>query len=579
MRVGKSILVSLILWLCLVAQVWAAGVLVRADRDNIRVGDDFRLEFSASEPMTATPDFSPLKADFQIVGTSTSTNVQYINGQMSQQTSWLVTLYANRAGTLQIPAINFGNLSSDPLTIQVLEQGANQQNAANTPPDIVVELSADSMEPYVQQQVIITQRLLHSVPLLPTRASMSHPELEKGKGLIQQLGTAKNGSITRNGVRYQVIERRYAVFPQVSGELTLGRTVFQGALDDRRSRQIDPFGIGGQQVRRFSEPLVLKVQPQVAGTKQWLPATSLTLNAHWEPANKTLKAGEPVTLTLAIIADGLMAEQLPSLDVKPPQGIKAYANQPVFSNDLGGKSVIGMREEKWVLMGTADGEYVLPEITIDWWDLKAKKMQTARLDAVPLKVTGVGNAPAVFQSNPTAPLNQSQPAESNENLLTSNENLVPSSKATESKPFQLANWTWWLVAGVCSLLALIAFVVWWLKRSTQIETKVAAKTQQIAPVQAIKLACQANDPQAAFQALHEWIREDLQLSPPTVASLRAKADLPLKQALDDLSTVLYASIAHVWDGQDLWAAVQTYQLKPNIAPSMNVQGLADLYPN
>lgn len=554
------------LYLSFACTVWAAGVQVQADRDTVQVGDDFTLTYSTDQALTATPDFTPLNKDFQVTGTSTSTNVQYVNGQMTQRTGWVVSLFANRTGSLQIPSISFGQLSSEPSTIQVVDAATNPNGTTNT--DIIVELTAEPAAPYVQQQVIVTQRLLHVVPLLPTRASMSHPELEKGKGLIQQLGTTKSGSMNRNGVRYQMIERRYAVFPQVSGELTLGRTVFQGALDDQRSRQLDPFGISGKQVRRFSAPLVMNVQPHPHVKSTWLPTNSLTLNAHWEPVNKTLKAGEPVTVTIAIIADGLMAEQLPALEVKPPMGVKAYANQPAFRNDLGGKSVIGMREEKWVLMGTADGDYVLPEITVDWWDLKSKKMQTARIEPTPLKVTGVG------QTNPAVDPEASslKAAEAANSLLNTTEEPVPSSQATESTT------KIWLLVALGSLAMLAGLIFWLMKRKSKSTDQMLTATKTLAPLQSLKLACQCNDAQAAFQGLQAWIREDLHLSPATVATLRAKADLPLKQALDDLSTVLYASTTHVWEGQELWQVVQSYQPKDASTLNTQTQALVELYP-
>lgn len=578
MTLSKLLTLGL-LWLVLACQVWAAGVQVQADRDTVQVGDDFTLTFSTDQALTVSPDLTPLSKDFQVTGTSTSTNMQYINGQMTQQTGWIVSLFANRTGTLQIPSISFGTLSSEPMTIQVVDQGADPNSNPNT--DILVELSAEPSNPYVQQQVIVTQRLLHVVPLLPTRASMSHPELEKGKGLIQQLGNTKSGTVNRNGIRYQMIERRYAVFPQVSGEISIGRTVFQGALDDRRSRQLDPFGIGGKQVRRFSEPLVINVQPHPQVKSTWLPANSLTLNAHWEPVNKTLKAGEPVTLTIAIIADGLMAEQLPALDIKPPMGIKGYANQPEFRNDLGGSSVIGMREEKWVLIGTADGSYILPEIKIDWWDLKAKKMQTARIDPTPLKVVGMGQTKQ--PTDPADPLASASPPaapDAASNLLNPSEETPPSTQAVD-KPELAAKINWQvLVIGLIVVVALagLAFVL--LKRKQKPTQLTVASNKVVPPLQTIKLACQQNDAQAAFQGLHEWIREDLKLSPPTVAALRAQADLPLKQALDDLSIVLYASTTHVWEGQELWQAIQNYQQTQLTSNEPIAQsGLVALYPN
>jgi hypothetical protein len=134
---------------------------------------------------------------------------------------------------------------------------------------------------------------------------------------------------------------------------------------------------------------------------------------------------------------------------------------------------------------------------------------------------------------------------------------------------------------VAAGVMLVALIAWLLKRKARASSnpKQTVKHTRIAPLQALKVACQHNDAQAAFQALQEWIREDLQLSPATIAGLRAKADLPLKQALDDLSTVLYASTTHVWDGNDLWQAVQKYQAAAATVPVAPSQGLAELYPN
>lgn len=579
MQVSKFIALVLLCW-GLACNALAAGVQVQLDRDTVQVGDDFTLTFSTDQTLTTTPDFTALSQDFQVTGTSSSTNVQYINGQMSQRNGWVVSLYANRTGTLQVPSINFGAVSSEPFTIQVLDQTATDPNGSNKT-DILVELSADPPNPYVQQQVIVTQRLLHLVPLLPTRASMSHPELEKGKGLIQQLGSTKSGVINRNGVRYNMIERRYAVFPQVSGELTIGRTVFQGALDDKRARQLDPFGIGGQQVRRFSAPLVLKVEPHPPLKTTWLPANSLTLNAHWEPVNKTLKAGEPVKLTIAMIADGLMAEQLPALDIQPPMGIKGYANQPEFRNDLGGKSVIGVREEKWVLMGTADGNYVLPEIKVEWWDLKAKKLQTAAIEATALTVTGLGQTNA--STDPTAAVAASNSAAGSDpadSLLNATEQPMPSSQPA-AETFAVVSQRWLLMAlATLACLGLAGLVFWLMKRKPKsIQAITNSTSKSLSPLKTLQAACQNNDAHAAFQGVQAWIREDLNLSPATVASLRKQADLPLKQALDDLSTVLYAATTHVWDGQELWQAVQNYQPSGSIIVSDKSLALAELYPN
>ncbi|MEZ5448624.1 MAG: BatD family protein [Thiolinea sp.] len=344
-RQGWRWLVALCVWLA-VSLAQAADIQVEVERNPVGMGEEFSLVFSANGPLNGSPDFSVLSPHFQVVGTSNSTNIQIINGSTSQRSIWRVRVYATATGQLEIPPVAFGADKSPAVKLTVLDE-APQPGPAQAQNDILVELEAEPKSPFVQQEVIVTQRLMHSVALLPSQASMSHPELVGGKGLIQQLGKVSNRTLVRNGVTYQVIERRYAVFPQTSGTLSLGRTVFEGVLDDPASRQRDPFGMRGKHVRRFSQPLDIQVLPQAStGADQWLPARSLTLNAYWQPPSDQLKAGEPVTLTLAIVAEGLLAEQLPALTVKPPLGNKAYSNQPEFRNDLNGDHVIGIREEK-----------------------------------------------------------------------------------------------------------------------------------------------------------------------------------------------------------------------------------------
>ncbi len=581
-------LASLLFWLY-ASSVLAAGIQVEPDRNPVGLGEDFLLTFTVDGMLGGNPDFSPLQNNFQILGTSTSSNMQLINGAVSQQTSWQLRLIANEVGTLQVPPIKFGAEVSPAVNITVQEEVPDAAAAGDD--KIIVELEADTTEPYVQQQVVITQRLLHAVPLQRTQASMSHPELVKGKGILQQLGNARNLSVQRNGITYQAIERRYAVFPQTRGEMTLGRTVFEGVLDDPRSRQRDPFGMSGQQVRRFSKPLTLNVQPQASNqVVTWLPAHNLTLNAYWQHDASKLKAGEPVTLTLAVMAEGLMAEQLPALEVKPPVGIKGYASQPDFRNDASGDNIIGIREEKWTLIGTADGQFVLPEMSVKWWNLAKGALETATIPATTLTISGAGVAARAVPpaepagQTPAAPGSAGLPGEGESHSLLEpveagqNAPLASSQDQPESDPG-----VWLLLAATGgSVLLLLGLVVYWRRKPAGQAVRQGKQSPAVPVWHQLQRACQRNDAAAAAQLLPIWIRNELQLSPPTIAHLRSRGDDHLVQALDELNTVLYAAAHDLWEGRGLWDALQAFAGKRNGTPSTGNttanDDLAALYP-
>ena len=68
--------------------VWA-GVSATLDRTAIAEGDTVTLTIVAEgqQSQGAQPDLSPLRKDFTILGTSTSQQMQIINGRMSSSAS------------------------------------------------------------------------------------------------------------------------------------------------------------------------------------------------------------------------------------------------------------------------------------------------------------------------------------------------------------------------------------------------------------------------------------------------------------------------------------------------------------
>lgn len=574
----RFLLIAL-LWL---APLWAqaATIVAELDRNPVALGDPVIIRFNATGVTSGEPDFSPLQKDFEIRGRSQSTSFSFTNGVSNANTTWELTLYPLNTGTLHIPSISFGSDQSQPLDLQVLDQPQAGQGGSA---DILIELESEPKQPYVQQQTIITQRLLHISPLQP-QATLSHPPIEAGKGDIRQIGNTRNYTTMRNGRNYQVIERRYALAPQQSGDLTLGRTVFEGVLAEPGPSTFDPFGISGKRIRRFSQPLTLHIQGQPASYtgKYWLPARSVTLNAHWQTPPDKLKAGEPVTLTLAIVADGLAAEQLPKLDVQVPDGIKAYTDQPELRNEAGNDGVVGVRQEKWVIVAPYNGSYELPEIKLDWWNTGANKQETATVGPVKMQVSGGQAAPA----GQLPPATIQQPAE------PKTEKQQAAAPEADERGFLagLLDWFTWERA-IFSLLLIgvltwLAWLLWrWSRKPPSQQTvqksALSASKPPLADAKSVmrrlEQACQQNQAQAAHDALVAWTGSVLGLHPALIATLREKADPTLRAEIDKLLSSLYGRGAGNWQGAGLWKAVQAFRLnggKPRSGP-----GLAELYPD
>ncbi|MDD5393862.1 MAG: BatD family protein [Thiothrix sp.] len=553
--------------------VQAASITAQFDRNPVALGDPVTLTFTANGVVDSEPDFSPLQQDFEIRGRSQSNSFNMINGVSSVQTLWELNLYPRNTGTLKIPPIQFGGEQCQVPELQVLDQPP--PTAGGTDDDILIELEAEPKQPYVQQQTIITQRMLHIAPL-QQQATLSHPPIEAGKGNIQQIGSTRNTTMMRNGRNYQVIERRYALFPQQSGELTLGRTAFEGILAEPGPNSFDPFGISGKRIRRFSQPMTLQIQTQPAAYngKQWLPAQSITLNAHWQTPVDKLKAGEPVTLTLAIVAEGLAAEQLPKLEVQAPAGIKAYTDQPELRNETNNDGIIGVRQEKWVIVVPYNGEYELPPITLDWWNIATGKQETAQVNAVKMHVSGGQVAPA--GATPPSPVSPQQQAS------------APAAAAPTPVPPASTKWSLWeQIAAILLLLWSLLSLGWLVRLWQQKQRNSAPKTavSSVLPPKAdarvvlrqLEQACRQNQAQAAHDALLQWMDVGLNIHPALVSALREQAAPALQAELDTLNTALFGRDSSGWKGAALWQAIQTF--KPATQVTSNDSGLAELYPD
>ncbi|QTR47603.1 protein BatD [Thiothrix litoralis] len=566
--------------LLLMAVLWflpfwaqAAAIVAQIDRNPVALGDPVVLTFKANGMVSADPDFSPLEQDFEVRGRSQSNSFSMINGVSTISTTWELRLYPRKTGTVTIPVIQFGSDKSQSLDVQVLDQ---PQPTAGGAPDIFIELSAEPQQPFVQQQTIVTQRMFHVTPL-EQQASLSHPPIESGKGDIEQVGNTRNTTMMRNGRNYQVIERRYALTPQQSGKLTLGRTTFEGILAEPGSNTFDPFGLSGKRIRRFSEPLTLQVQGQPASYtgKQWLPANSLTLNAHWQIPPDKLKAGEPVTLTLAIVADGLAAEQLPKLDIPIPAGIKAYTDKPELRNDAGNNGVVGVRQEKWVVVAPYNGQYDFPGIAVDWWNTSTGKQETAKVEPAKLVVTGGEAVPA-------------SPATSQPQAAS-----TPDKQALSAAPEPDESWFSWgrFAASVLLIwvVATLAWLVWrWWQTSRSPVPQTTARISAAVPSprkpadakivwKQLEQACQQNKAQASHDALVQWIGVGLNIRPALLASLREQAPPRLQAEIDALNAVLYGRSSGGWQGAALLQALQDF--KPAGATHAKDSGLTALYPD
>ncbi|WP_457666967.1 BatD family protein [Thiolapillus sp.] len=569
----KTVFSMAILLLFFGSWVQAAQISVKTDHSPVAVDETFQLIFTVDGEPDGTPDFSPLEKDFEVLGTSQSRNISIVNGKASRTTRYLVNVLPRRSGELTVPSVNFGKDVSPVLKLRVQDATTGKTPAAASGDAVFMEVSVDENEPWVQQQVILTVRIYSRIQW--KEASLSDPQFRGGEVLVQKLGDDRRYQKQRDGQSWQVIERRYALFPQKSGELSMDPLSLNLRIPAGRKQQRSPFGsfndpffddfFSSRSYRNKvvrSKSLSLKVRPIPADFhgKRWLVARDVRLEESWSDAPEDLKTGEPVTRTLAIVADGVTLGQLPELTLPRIQGLRIYPDDPVNKEQATDKGILSTSSRKFAIIPTHPGEYQLPAVELKWWNSAVGKEQTVRLEPRKLKVTGaVQNmplpAPASPVANPLAPSPQQvqQTSESNRPALTVASPVAGNGVNT------------WLIAGnvVLAVLWLFTLVLYLRARKAVVPAVLPEEHGKNVPDMGrawrqLHQAIQSGDAAEVRSALLElapglWPEQ----TPRSLEAMAERVDAPLSDALLNLSRHLYADSRVSWDAEVIESGMKT----------------------
>jgi len=523
--------VSRLLLACL-GVIWASAVLsqdvsLRAsvDRATVRENESLTYILRAEGQVRDRPDLAPLANDFDILETRSSMSVQMAGGQTTTVTEWLMQLMPRGPGRFTLPPVALGGSFSNPVEVEV-----QPALAGDAPADIFLEVEATPATAYAQAEVIYTVRLFRGVNT--GRSSLSEPEVAGGEAIIERLADDREYQVVRDGRSFMTLERRYAIFPQSAGSLTIQPVTLDAVV-------ITSSGFRGVQVFS-SESLELEVldpvpPPQQWADAAWLPARNLALTERWSADGEPMTAGIPQTRALIIEAEGVQESQLPELAVLPANGIRQYPDQPELTREITQRGLQARRTERYAVIAQAEGRPMLPGVVLPWFDVSEGVWKAATLPSRELEIL-----PSTEQSALQAVVDPQ---------------AMPGTPAEASAPG-----IWRAVSAGLFVAWLATLGLWW--QSRRPEREPAPSTAESTPRRAsnrrllrqLRAACQANDARRSHALLLEW--GALRLPGGEPSSLGAMAQrLPggLAEAVAELERSLYGPEEASWSGAALAA--------------------------
>lgn len=363
----------------------AEVITATVDRNNVTTDETIVLSVVVNG-VNARPEL-PVLAGFNVVGSSQSTQISVINGDMSVQGVHQFRLQPTQTGVLTIDAIsvtvNGQSFSTQPIQVQVTQGSAPSAPGQPAEPapapstlngqELFVEAAVDKNNPYQGEQVTYTFRFYQAVNL-PGQVSYRPPAFTGLWHDVEPMQQSYNVNV--DGRAYLVTEVSHILFPTVAGEVMIEPT-----------KLIIPGGLWQADTTLQTQPVALDVQPLPAGAPLSFKGAVGKFSLSTAVDKQETKVGEPITLNVEISGQGnlsAMGDPAPAND----------GNWRAFTNDSGTYTEVvngrlrGAKSYEWLMSPTNGGQLMLPAVEYSYFDPDAGVYETLRSKPVGVQVEG-----------------------------------------------------------------------------------------------------------------------------------------------------------------------------------------------
>ena len=508
------------------APIFAQDVMLSAgvDRHTVRENESFTYVLAVEGQVRAESDLSLLTSDFEVLQRSRNTSIQMTGGRTMQVTEWRFQLMPRGVGSFTLPPVELAGSLSSPVAVEILPA-----LAGDAPGDIFLEVELSPETAYVQSQVIYTQRLFRAVST--GRSSLTPPDVTGGETIIVPLGEDREYQTVLEDRTFIVLERRFAIFPQVSGEFTIQPMVFEAVVITAS---------GFSSLQRFrSEPVSLTVLPAVAPPPElagaaWLPVRQLAVEQRWSGDPEAFTAGIPQTRTLRVEADGVLETQIPDLDVFETEALQQYADQPELVREGGVDSTRAVRTERFAVIAQSAGPLTIPAVEMPWFNVGTREWEVTRVPprevtVLPSREVGADTALSLPETVPPAA----------ETAVNGDPRLWQGISAALAAAWALTLLLWWQVGRTRRVAA----------RAPGAEQPRRMSDRRL--LRELRAACAVSDARRTRDLLLRWGSVRLERDPQTLGNLAAAVPGDLAAAILELERSLYGPESTAWEGSQL----------------------------
>lgn len=500
-------LMALPLWAQSTIRVEVHNIVELSERFNVvfvvegeHAPSDF--EWSASDDFTTV--WGPQK------GYSSST--QMINGKVtrSSQTSYTYILQARKTGTFTLPAatakVKGNTIHSKPVSIQVVDNGSKSsaqdsqssdepagQSSRSSQADIFMRLTLSRSSVVVGEPVTATLKIYHRTNLV----GFENAKFPSFNGFwSQEVESPSNIDFQReqlDGKMYNAaVLRRWVIIPQKAGDQTIEPAEVVCLVNEQRRRStgsiFDDFFESDYVTTRqrvYTGTPTLHVSALPAGAPASFGGGVGEFTVQARLSKDSLKTHDAASLLVTVSGKGNIA-LLEAPKVNFPPDFEVYDVRTTVNTDKSGTS--GSKTFEYPFIPRSPGDFSIAPVNYGYYDVSARRYQTAATDSLRLKVArSAGSGATVADTGSQLTVDRKGVKNLGDDIRFIRTRTVLGS----SKGFLVYSPFWWSLVA----LFLLAGLGFWLgfRKMVARRADVAGSRNRKATRQALKRLAQARD--------------------------------------------------------------------------------------
>ena len=354
------------------------------DRHAVAVNDVFTLTVtSKGAPVVPNPALPQMDGvDVAVLSRSTASQLSIFSGKTSVLAVSHYRLKPLSPGTLTIAPISItiaGEVhETEPITVEVHAGAFTPRSDPEPAPGnlsvaetFFVEAEVDNPNPYIGEQIDYIFQFHSALRFVNPPRYDSPPFI----GFWHEGETdSRRYELFLNERQYGVIELRTALFPTVTGTLTIEPTRYGfPSTGFRSSRQL------------LTNTVRVDVRPLPSGAPAGFEGAvgQLEIDAKVDVASAAVN--EPVTLTVIVSGAGNI-ETLPDPLLPDVVGWRSFVSPPADDTQPVDGRIVGSRSIERIFVPTAEGEFVIPSISYSYFDPKTELYETVSTDPISVSV-------------------------------------------------------------------------------------------------------------------------------------------------------------------------------------------------